>query len=127
VELHRIEIPEEYGGGWVDIKARRSWKDSNKIAGAGFRIKPGVTQDEIQAAQAEGRMADLMEMDTHGRLSAPLETAIVATSEGLKPEGMSVRDWLDSEELDEDVGDHLIKEVTGYYESKARTAEERKT
>ncbi len=127
MEPHRIDIPEEYGGGFVEIKAKRSWKDSNKIAGAGFRIRQGVTQDEIQAAQAEGRMADLMEMDTHGRLSAPLETAIVGASENVKPAGMTVRAWLDSEELDEDVGDFLIKAVDEYYESRARTAEERKT
>lgn len=127
MELHRIDIPEEFGGGYVDIKEKRSWRDSNRIAGAAFHIKKGVTQEEIEAAQAEGRMADLMEMDTHGRLSAPLETAIVGTSPGLKPEGMSVRAWLDSDELSEDVGDFLIKEITDWYESNTRTALERKT
>lgn len=125
MDTHRIDIPEEFGGGYVDIKAKRSWKDSNKIAGAGFRIRQGVTQEEITAAQQEGRMADLMEMDTHGRLSAPLETAIVATDR--KPDGVSVRQWLDSDDMDEDLGDYLIKEVDAYYESRTRTAEERKT
>jgi hypothetical protein len=127
MDTHRIDIPHEYGGGWVDIKAKRSWRDSNRIAGAAFHIKRGVTQAEIEAAQAEGRMADLMEMDTHGRLSAPLETAIVATSAGLKPDDMSVRAWLDSDELSEDVGDFLIKEITEFYEANVRTPEERKT
>ncbi len=127
MELHRIEVPEEYGGGWVEIKARRSWRDSNRIAGAGFRLRHGVTQEEIAAAQAEGRMADLMEMDSHGRLSAPLESAIVATSEGMIPAGMTVRAWLDSDELSEDLGDFLIRAVDEFYSSTARSADERKT
>lgn len=127
METHRIEIPEEYGGGWVEIKAKRSWKDSNKISGSGLRMRPGVTQAEVDAANAEGRPHDLMEIDSHARLSTPLETSIVATSENLKPAGMSVRAWLDSDELDEDVGDHLIKAVSEYYEARARSTEERKT
>ena len=126
MELHRIMIPEEYGGGWVEIKAKRSWKDSNKIAGAGFRIRAGVTQPEIEQAQAEGRTADLMEMDTHGRLSAPLEVSIVETSPDLRPLGMPVRAWLDSDELSEDVGDFLTKAIEEYYAGRARTADDRK-
>ena len=127
MEVHRIEIPEEYGGGWVEVKAKRSWKDSNKIAGAGFRIRAGVTQPEIEQAQSEGRTADLMEMDTHGRLSAPLEVSIVETSPELRPDGVTIRAWLDSDELSEEVGDFLTKAIDEYYESKARTALDRKT
>lgn len=127
LDLHRIEIPEEYGGGWVDIKPKRSWKDSNRIAGGGFHLRPGITADELKAAEDSGRVGDVMELDTHGRLSTPLETAIVATSEGLRREGMSIRAWLDSDELDEDVGDHLVRAITEYYEARARSTEERKT
>ena len=127
MELHRIEIPEELGGGWVDIKPKRSWKDSNLLAGAGAVIREGLSTDEIEQANKEGRGHELMEVDPHRRIELRISLAVRAHSPGLVPDGMNVKQWLASEDMDEDLGDFLLEAIDTYYESRKRSAEQRKT
>lgn len=127
MELHRIEIPEELGGGWVDIKAKRSWKDSNAIAGAGSHVREGVTREEAELAEKEGRFHELVETDVHVRNQVTITSAVKEHSPGLVPDGLTFRQWLDSDDMDEDLGDFLLKEIGAYYEARKRTADQRKT
>lgn len=115
------------GGGWVEIKAKRSWKDSNLLAGAGAVIREGLTTEEIEQANKEGRGHELMEVDPHRRIELRISLSVKGHSPGLIPDGMTVKQWLSSDEMDEDLGDFLLEEIDTYYESRKRTAEERKT
>lgn len=126
MELHRIDIPEELGGGWVGIKPKRSWKDSNAIAGAGSHIREGVSREEAQQAEREGRLHELVENDAHARNLVTITLAVKEHS-GIVPDGLTVKQWLDSDEMDEDLGDFLLTAIGDYYASRKRTAEERKT
>lgn len=121
MELHRIEVPEELGGGWVDIKARRSWRTSIQNSAAGIRVRDGVSAQELQAAQAAGRLSDVLEIDAYSKLAAPLIAAVVGTSDGLLPAGMTVPEWLGSDELDEGLGDFLLQSIDGYYTARMRS------
>lgn len=113
----RIEIPAELGGGWVDIKDKRSWADSNHIASAGLRMREGLSQEDIQEAQP----SDLMEIDGHGKAAIGIAVSVLAWSDGLLGSCASVREWLDSDELDEDLGDFIEKEIEGYYAARRRS------
>lgn len=118
---HRITIPDALGGGWVDIKDKRSWADSNHIASSGMRVRSGLSQDDIAEAQSEGRMSDLMEIDGHGKASVALAVSALAWSDGLIGACASLREWLDSDDCDEDVGDFLLEAVEGYYAKRRRS------
>jgi hypothetical protein len=117
----RIDIPERLGSGWVEIKERRSWADSNRIEGAGLGMRAGVTQKEIELARSEGRMHELMEIDPHGKIATRLAVSITAVAPELIGSHTSPRAWLDSDDLDEDLGDFLFEEIEGYYAARRRT------
>lgn len=113
----RITIPDDLGGGWIEIKDRRSWADSNRIASAGLRMREGLTQAEIEAAQP----SDLMEIDGHGKSAIGIAVSVLKWSDGLIGAHTSMRDWLDSDDLDEDLGDFLETAVEDYYASRRRS------
>lgn len=116
---HRITIPDELGGGWVDIKDKRSWADSNLIVGSRTRPKQGLTRDEIVAAN--GDLSMTMEFDAQSAVAVPIAVSVLAWSEGLIGACSSFREWLDSDECDEEVGDFLLQAIEEYYASRRRS------
>lgn len=126
MDVHRIEIPEEYGGGWVDIKARRSWAASVRREASALRIKDGVTAADVEVAQRMGHVNDVLEFDPLSRMVTSLREAIVATSEDVRPSDISISAWLTSDELDEGLGDFLMETVEEHYAARRRTLTERK-
>lgn len=117
---YRIDIPAELGGGWVEIKEKRSWADSNRLAGSALQLRQGLSATDITAAQ-EGGASDIFSIETHQAIAMELEVSIVAVAPELFGAASSVREWLASDDLDEDVGDFLLGEVRGYYASRRRS------
>lgn len=116
---YRITIPSELGGGWVDIKERRSWADSNLIVGSRTRPRQGLTRDDIVAAA--GDLSMTMEFDAQSAVAVPIAVSVLAWSDGLIGACSSFREWLDSDECDEEVGDFLLQAVEEYYASRRRS------
>lgn len=120
--VQRVEIPDEFGGGWVDLRVRRSWKASNDAAADTYRIRDGVTDAEISQAREAGTLAHLYVPDLHARLAGRLATRIVDSSL-LEREGrrLTVRELLDSDDLDEELGDWLDDQVEELVKASARS------
>lgn len=121
--VHRIHIPEDVfpGGHWVDIKERRSFKDSNNITSSGATLRPGVTQEMIEEANQQNRAHELMMIDGHGKVATALVISVVAWSKGLIGMHDNLRSWLDSEDCEIEVGDFLADAVEDYYNARKRT------
>lgn len=116
---HRITIPDALGGGWVDIKDKRSWMDSNLIAGARTRPRAGLSREDVQAAG--GDLAQLVEFDAQSAVAVPVAVAVLAWSDGLIGAHQSMREWLDSDDCDEEVGDFLLQAIEEFYATRRRS------
>lgn len=115
MQTHRINLEEydaeAYPQGYVDIKERRSWGDSNRIAAAGF--------GRVEASGTNGTATGSMAFDAAERVLVEVETALVAWSLSLPAN----RDGLLSDEFDEGLGDWLLAQIREHYESQKRTPE----
>lgn len=110
IARHRVEIPAELGGGWVEIRERRGFMARTRLEEAGLRIREDVTSDAFLAAQASGRFGEVMEADGTGRVLVLMETAIAAVDQSvLRAHGVStVPALLRSDDLSEELGDWLL-------------------
>lgn len=113
METHRLDIPERLGGGYVDIRAKRSWAAATRVEGTGTRI-------EADKNAPDGAVATI---DAVAKGLAVLESAVVAWSLPLP----AARAGFLSDDFDPDVGDWLVDAIEDYYASLRRGDEERKT
>lgn len=107
---HRLEIPPELGGGWVEIKEKRSWADVKRI----------------ESAAAVGHRDDTGEMTfTFPALEmgiAQLECSVVRWS--LQDENGSAippnRGGFVHEDFSAEMGDWLLTSISAYYEAQVQ-------
>ena len=114
--VHRIEIPQELGGGWADIKARLSLADKVRLQMPGISV--GASFDGSGELTANVETFDFIENQL-----APLWVALVSWSL-LDDDGAPLsasREGVLSDALPADVGEYLLEQVKEYYASTARS------
>ncbi|MFZ2738429.1 MAG: hypothetical protein WAY02_09380 [Burkholderiaceae bacterium] len=108
---HRIEIPDEFGGGWVEIREKRSWADVKRIDQQALRWE----------GDGSGQVIGKMDMLEQG--IAKLEAAVVRWS--LTDEnGSSIppdRGGFVHADFDPELGDWMIEQIDAYYAGRSRT------
>ena len=98
---------------WVDIKAKRSWSDKQKVSEAGFDMSQGD----------DGRS---MSISLYSAALKRFDTAIVdwnLQDEDGKPLPVSLEGF-EHDDFDADFGEWLSAEIEEYYRSLLRTEEE---
>lgn len=123
IARQRVAIPEELGGGWVEIRERRGFLARTRLDEAGLRIREDVTSDAFLAAQASGRFGEVMEADGTGRVLVLMETAIAGIDPGvLRAHGVgTVPALLRSDDLSEELGDWLLARCVEICDAEVRT------
>lgn len=108
---HRIEIPPEHGGGWAEIRAKRSWSDVKRID------QQAIKWEGAESGQMVGKM-DLLEQGI-----AKLESAVLRWS--LTDENGSPippdRGGFVHADFDPELGDWLIEQIDAYYAGRSRS------
>lgn len=111
--VHRIEIPDTLGGGWVEIREKRSWADVKRIDQQAIRLEGG----DGGGSGFIGKM-DLLEQGI-----AKLEAAVVRWS--LTDENGSAippdRGGFVHADFAPELGDWLIEQIDTYYAGRSRT------
>lgn len=109
---YKLVIPDELGGGWVEIREKRSWADVKKIDQEAIHWEGGTDGKE-----AIGKM-DLLEQGI-----AKLESAVVRWS--LTDENGSTippnRGGFVHEDFDPELGDWLIDQIDAFYAGRSRS------
>ena len=107
---HKLEIPDDLGGGWVEIREKRSWADVKKI-----------DQQALKWESNDGEVIGKMDLLEQG--IAKLESAVVLWS--LTDEnGSSIppnRGGFVNPDFDPELGDWLIEQIDEYYAGRSRT------
>jgi hypothetical protein len=107
---HRLEIPDDLGGGWVEIREKRSWADVKRI-----------DQQAIKWESNDGVTVGHMDLLEQG--IAKLESAVVLWS--LTDENGSAmapnRGGFVNPDFDPEVGDWLIDQIDAYYAGRSRS------
>lgn len=110
--VYRVTIPDEYGGGWVDIRDRIGWAQEAYIEAQG--VKPSEPDEEGN----RHIMPDYFEMGM-----AKLKTYILAwslTDEAGAPIPIT-REGFGSPDLPGDLGGWIIREAEAHYAERRRT------
>lgn len=110
---HKIEIPDDLGGGWVEIREKRSWADVKRI-----------DQQAIKLEGADGGGGSFIgKMDLLEQGIAKLEAAVVRWSltdehgGALPPD----RGGFVHPDFDPELGDWLIEQIDAYYAGRSRS------
>lgn len=108
---HKIVVPPDLGGGWVEIKPKRSWADVKRID------QEVVRWETNEAGEQVGKM-DLLEQGL-----AKLASAVVTWS--LTDENGSAippdRGGFVHEDFDPELGDWLVEQIDAYYAGRSRS------
>lgn len=102
---HRLEIPEEYGGGWVDIRERLG-------AAQELYIESRLMRTVIHPGEAP-----TVEPDFYAWTLAKWRTYIVAWSLPLTVD----QSGFESQDFDGDLGGWIIREAEAHYAERRRT------
>lgn len=123
IPRHRVDIPEELGGGWVEIRERRGFMARTRLAESGLRLRDDATAADLAEAHGEGAIGRVMETDNTGRVLLLIETAVAAIDQAvLSRHGVTtVRDLLRSDELTEELGDWLLARCVEICDAEVRT------
>lgn len=108
--MHKLIIPDELGGGWVEIREKRSWADVKRI-----------DQQALKWESNDGEVIGHMDLLEQG--IAKLESAVVLwslTDENDSPLPPS-RGGFVNPDFDPEVGDWLIDQIDAYYAGRSRS------
>jgi hypothetical protein len=110
---HRIEIPDDLGGGWVEIRAKRSWADVKRIDQQAIKLE-GV---EGGSGSFIGKM-DLLEQGIAKLESAVVRWSVTDENGGPIPPD---RGGFVHPDFDPEFGDWLIEQIDAYYAGRTRS------
>ena len=102
---HRIEIPDEYGGGWVDIRDR-----------LGMAQELYIESRLMRATVVRGKSPHV-EADFYAWTMAKLRTYIVAWSLPIPAD----HDGFESQDFNGDLSGWIIREAEAHYAERRRT------
>jgi hypothetical protein len=123
VETIRIDVPEQFGPGWIEVRKKRSFPGRNALAGAGMVLADGVSEADMRRARDDGNLGGMLKVDPHGRIRTTIVTGIHEVApELLEHLGVaSLQELLDSEEVDPDLGDWMLGQVTAICDVEVRS------
>ena len=117
MEPHRIDVPERFGlqGAYVLIRPHQSWAALNRTQAAGLVVRAPSPGETAQLT------ADVLAVGL-----ATLETAVLSWHGILDMEGRPIpasHAGYMHDDLDPDVGDWLVEEITAFYAAQRRPAD----
>ena len=117
--MHKLDIPDELGAGWVEIHEKLSWSQAKSIEGKALRMraKPGADIENMRDEDV------IMEPDVLAGGIAKLDTYVTRWSlcdDAGKPLPVGRRGFTHAD-FDPDVGDWIIKASDEYYEDLRRS------
>lgn len=123
VARQRVEIPEELGGGWVEIRERRGFLARTRLEEAGLRLRDEAQEADIVAASAGAAVGSVLEIDNTSRVLVLMETAVAAIDPAvLARHGVTTFPaLLRSEDLTEELGDWLLARCVEICDAEVRT------
>lgn len=101
--VKRIEIPEELGGGWVELRESLSWAQKQKLDVAGTTYVRGVGFND--------------EINLYEHFVGIVEAYVFAWSLPVPPD----RTGIESEALTEEVGEWLFEQIKEHRDSTVRS------
>lgn len=108
----RIELDDKgYPGQWIEVPDKRGWKTKTEIEQAAMEIE----RDE----EADGGVIFHVNAAKVGML-------VLGTIKAWSFQPPPSREYFESDDFDEDLGDTLLEAIDEYYKATARSDEDRK-
>ena len=102
MEVHRLEIPDELGGGWVDIRKSTGWKTRVDITG--------------KAIAAVGEDAPALEFGIAEAIEKFLAYIVAWSLVDDDGEPVEVtREFIESDDFDGEIGGFILREADAWY------------